>query len=199
MAPPSGTTDDPRFSHRYVAPLQPVGLYHRPHESHLGPRERVDGIFGGGLWDQAALNAGHVLDYDSAACFRLAIDPLWRGGCRSDHVQLSAPARRVDSDRCFLDSRAPAHRLLAAHWCGCLAVGVQTAHWAADLVGSVASRRARSPIVTTLTTGGDLLWSLTPFCCCGLPLSTIKSTIRSSLIHPIRSNICRQDCNRTQG
>src|SRR5215471_180006 len=113
MDPSSGTTDDPRFSHRYVAPLQPVGPYHRPHESHLGPRDRVDGIFGGGLWDQAMLDTGDFLDHDSAACFRLATNPLWSGGCRSDHVQLSAPTGRVDSARCFLDSCAPAYRLLA--------------------------------------------------------------------------------------
>src|SRR5215470_13482356 len=193
----SGTTGDPRFSHRYAAPLQPVGPYHRSHWSYLGPRERVDGSFGGGFWGQGALDAGDVLDDDSATGVRLAADPLWRGGCRSDHVQLSAPAGRVDSDRCFFDSRAPAHRLLAAHWYGCLAMGVQTAHRAANLVGGVAPRRVRDTIVATLTTRGDVLWGLTPFCCCALPLSPIKSTTRSSSIHPIRSNICRQDCNRT--
>src|SRR5215510_7325864 len=198
MDPRSGTTDDPRFAHRYEAPLQPVGPHHRSHWSSLGPRERMDGSFGGGLWDQGAPDAGDVLDHDSATGVRLAADPLWRGGCRSDHVQLSTPAGRVDNNRCFFDSRAPAHRLLAAHWCECLAVGVQPAHRAANLVGGVASRRARGTIVATLTTRGGVLWSLTPFCCCGLPLAPIKSTTRSSSIHPIRSNICRQACNRTQ-
>src|SRR5215475_2206104 len=198
MDPRSGTTDDPRFSHRYAAPLQPVGSHHRSHWSYLGPRERVDGIFSGGLWDQGAPDAGDVFDHDSAACVRLAADPLWRGGCRSDHIQLSAPAGRVDSDRCFFDSRAPAHRLLAAHWCECLAVGVQTAHRAADLVGGVAPRHIRDTIVTTLTTRGGVLWILTPFCCCEWPLAPIKSTTHSSSIRPTRSNICKQDCNRTQ-